>query len=276
MQIKSLLVSAALLAVVGSVQAVETCYGISNGFGTEADNQIYQINTANAGISNMHQVTLAGFTVTSSLALAANPLNGTLYAVVGVTGGRRLITIDPNTGIGTNIGALNRNFSSLAFRADGSLIGVTGDGDPNNPETLYSINTTNATSTIMFALGNGADGETIAMHPSTILYHSSGNGTAEFESINLATQVVTPLGSASGEAFAMGWSTAVGQMFLSDISNDLYTVNLSNGARTLVGSMGSSLPNDNRGLAFVNPVPEPGTVAALGLGALVLLRRRRK
>ena len=40
-----------------------TLYGISNGFGTAEDNQIYQIDPATGTISNAHQVTLAGFTV---------------------------------------------------------------------------------------------------------------------------------------------------------------------------------------------------------------------
>ena len=56
------------------------------------------------------------------------------------------------------------------------------------------------------ALGNGGDGETIAFHTNGLLYHSSGNSTAMFESVDVTTNAVTPLGTASGEMFAMGQS----------------------------------------------------------------------
>ena len=72
-------------------------------------------------------------------------------------------------------------------------------GDGGSPaETLYTVNTSNAALTLQFALGNGADGETIAFHGNGLMYHSSGNASAEFESVNVDTQVVTPIGTAVG------------------------------------------------------------------------------
>jgi hypothetical protein len=226
----------------------ETLYGISNGFGAPADNQIYQINPANGTISNAVQVTLPGFTVLNSLSLAYRPTNGSLYAVIEVSNGRHLVTINPTTGVSTDVGVLSQKISSISFKADGTLIGVSGDGAVI-PETLFSISTTNAALTQLFALGNGGDGETIAFHPNGLLYHSSGNETAVFESVNVDTQTVTPIGTVSEEAFAMGWSNNLRQMFLSDINSSLFTVDLSTGARTLIGNIPS--PQDNRGLAFV-------------------------
>src|SRR5207253_4210308 len=113
---------------------------------------------------------------------------------------------------------------------------------------------------------NGADGETIAFYPNGLLYHSSGNATAIFEAIDVDTQVVTPIGVSSTEAFAMGFSGELVQMFLSDISANLYTVDLSTGARTFVGAMSDQLPasTSNRGLAFVMtvvPTPTPSPTA---------------
>ena len=261
----------ACMAVFAGTAAAGTLYGISNGFGLPANNQIYQIDPATAAISSAVQVTLPGFTVSNSQALAAHPTTGVLYAVIQTsapTTGRRLVTIDPATGVATSIGALATQISTLAFKADGTLLGVSGDGATTNPETLYSVSTTTGALTLQFALGNGLDGETIAMHPSGLLYHSSGNATALFESIDLSTMAVTPLVSPSGECFAMGYSVLLGQMYLSDINSDLFTVNLTNGARTLVGNIPSL--DDNRGLAFVEGTPFTAFCAGDAVGSTCL------
>src|ERR1044071_3349869 len=49
-------------------------YGISNGFATPAANEIYQIDPTTAAVSNNVQVTLAGFTIFKSQALAARQI----------------------------------------------------------------------------------------------------------------------------------------------------------------------------------------------------------
>ena len=138
-------------------------------------------------------------------------------------------------------------------------------GDGGSPaETLYTVNTSNAALTFQFALGNGADGETIAFHGNGLMYHSSGNASAEFESVNVDTQVVTPIGTAVGEMFAMGYNPTNGQLYGSDIASNLFTIDIATGARTLIGFING--PNDNRGLAFVSgacpsPTPTPTATA---------------
>jgi hypothetical protein len=244
-------------ALAGQASAQTTVYGISRAFSSAADNRIYQINAANADLTNMVQVTLAGHTVDRALTLAVNPLDNSLWAVlqttpVGGGSGRRLATINPATGVATLVGDLSDQVSCLAFRSNGTLYGVTGDGAAT-PETLYTINTATAAATLAFPLGNGADGETIAFGSTGLLYHSSGNSTALFESINVDTQVITPLGSASGEMFAMGLHTGLGAMFGTDIDSDLFTINLATGARTFIGTMADQLGlSTNRGFAVVS------------------------
>jgi hypothetical protein len=170
---------------------------------------------------------------------------------------RRLVTVDQFTGVASDIGPLTQAIACLAFRSNGTLYAVSGEQGPN-PETLFTVDTFNAALTLVCALGNGADGETIAFHPNGLLYHSSGNDTAIFESVDVDTCTVTPIGTSAPEAFAMGYSPTLGQMFLSDLNNDLDTVDINTGARTLIGSIPPQGPfANNRGLAFCTAGPRP-------------------
>ncbi len=271
-------IAALVAALIGSTAAqAQILYGLSNGFGTATDNEIYQIDPATGTISNAVQITVAGETLNNSLALVAQPGTGTLFAVLQTAsdGGqnRRLATIDPATGVATTIGNLGNAFSSLAFRANGVLYGVTGDGANVNPSTLFTIDTATAVPTLQFALGNGADGEVIGFHPNGLLYHSSGNTTALFESIDVDTQTVTPIGSSTPEMFAIGYHPGLGQLLGSDLNSALFSIDIATGARTPIGTINGL--NDNRGLAFV-PVPEPTSLALVGLGGAALALRVRK
>lgn len=248
-----------------------TLYGISNGSGIPANNQIYRIDPTSGNISNAVQVTLPGFTVFNSIAMAARPTDGALFAVVQTTasasltpGNRRLVTLNPTTGVATDIGPLTVAISSIAFQANGPLWAVSGDrGSP--PETLFTVNTSNAALTQQFALGNGNDGETIVFHGNGLMYHSSGNGTALFESVNVNTQGVTPIGVGNSEMFAMGYNPANGLLYGSDINGTggtLFTINIATGARTQIGPI--TAPDNNRGLAFVGcPTVKQNTSTAI-------------
>ena len=128
------------------------------------------------------------------------------------------------------------------------MYAVSGDGAAT-PETLFTVNTSTGALTQLFTLGNGEDGEVIAFHQNGLLYHSSGNFAAIFESVNVDTLAVTPIGTAAGEAFAMGYYPPTGQFLLSDIDSDLYSVDIATGARTFIGNIPTA--ERNRGLAFV-------------------------
>jgi hypothetical protein len=115
--------------------------------------------------TNVGLYTLEGFTVLGINGLAKHPSNGTIYAVVRVSGGpRRLATLDPSTGVLTDIGSLGDNFSQITFDSAGTLFGVTGDG-ATVPETLFQINPADATTTADMTLGNGGDGEVVTFVP---------------------------------------------------------------------------------------------------------------
>jgi uncharacterized repeat protein (TIGR01451 family) len=127
--------------------------------------------------------------------LATNPVTGELWGIVSIFGesGRQLITINPLTGEATLIGNTNDFFSGLAFDSAGTLYGVTGEGGAN-PETLFTLSTTDATPTHFLDLGNGGGGETIAFNPDDgLLYHASGSFDQIFETIDLNTKVITDI-----------------------------------------------------------------------------------
>src|SRR5438067_2475607 len=246
-----------------TLPAAEMLYGISNGTGIPENNLIYQIDPATGNLSNLVQVTLAGYTVGRVQSLVARPSDGVLFAVLQTqdpNGPRRLVTINPTTGVCTDIGAFTEQIASLAFRASGTLYAASGTLG-TNPKSLFTINTTTAEETLLFALVNGDGSETIVFHPNGLLYHSAGGtpgaSPAVFESINVDTQTVTPINSASvPECFAMGYSPGTGNLFGSDYNSDLYTVDIATGTRTFVGAMADQLPVSgmiaarNRGLAF--------------------------
>ena len=87
------------------------------------NNQIYQIDPATGNVANAVQVTLPGFTVFNSLSLVARPSDGMFFAVVQTTvnspTSRRLVTIDPTTGVASDIGPLTQAVTCLAFRSNG-------------------------------------------------------------------------------------------------------------------------------------------------------------
>src|SRR5437762_11246820 len=232
-----------------TLPAAETLYGISNGTGIPENNLIYQIDPATGNLSNLVQVTLAGYMVGRVQSLVARPSDGVLFAVVQTqspNGPRRLVTINPTTGVCTDIGASTEQIPSLAFRASGTLYAASGTLGPD-PKSLFTINTTTAQETLLFALVNGDGGETIVFHPNGLLYHAAGGtpgaSPAIFESINVDTQTVTPINSASvPECFAMGYSPSAGMLFGSDYNSDLYTVDITTGSRTFVGAMADQLP----------------------------------
>ena len=153
------------------------------------------------GLTQAIQVEPAAVTITSGLGtvdavlgLTTHPDTNDLYAILRFGSDRRLATINPLTGAATDIGLLSDKFSNIAFSAT-NLYGVTGDGAAV-PETLYTLNTSDASVTFVTTLGNGNDGESLAFNPDDgLMYHWSGSAPNEtyFESINLSTLAVTPI-----------------------------------------------------------------------------------
>ncbi len=241
-----------LVVVVGTLvvadEAIAQLYGSS-----PFQNEFYELDMQTGTAITTTAVTVPSRTITGINSVTIDPTTGTAYAIVKASGvtGRLLITIDVVTAVGSEIGNLGDNFSSLAFRSDGQLFGVTGDG-ASVPETLYLIDKSDATKVLATALGNGADGEVIAYNPNDgLFYHWSGNGTIVFESVQSSSPyTVTGIpitGSASGEIFGAVWDECLGQFLVSNIASNFRTWTTSGVASAGFGAN----PDDIRGMALV-------------------------
>jgi len=151
---------------------------------------------------------------------------------------------------------------SVSFAAvqAAELYGVIGDGgdecqgvpDEACAETLVLIDMTDASSTVVLALGNGADGEEIAYNPDDgLIYHASGyvqilNVDRIMETIDLDTLNVTPVFLSGDEYCEVSALTYAGSgVFIAgDICEGLYSI--TSGVTSSIGGA-----EDPTGLAFI-------------------------
>lgn len=89
---------------------------------TPETNALYELDPSTGTTLSTQTITLTGYIVERGLGITANPTTGILYALLKVKGTsiRKLVTIDPATGIATLIGDANdasgdARFSSIAF-----------------------------------------------------------------------------------------------------------------------------------------------------------------
>lgn len=119
----------------------------------------------------------------------------------------------------------------------GTLYGVTGDnkqgGGGPTAESLFIVNTADATSTPATPLGNGLDGEAIGFNPvDGLIYHGSGNVNQNvdeiFETIDPASgYAITNVPLSGGdyqEALALSYCYANGLFMLTDNGGGFWTV----------------------------------------------------
>jgi len=289
-----LIVLGSFLTLSATNSNAQTLYSCEPPFG--GDNPfLHTINQNTGATLTTTEITLEGYNVRGCNGMAKHPQTGVCYMMLNVTpdeGGpvapRLLATIDQNTGVATAIGGANQTFATLAFTADGTLYGITGDGG-TTPETLFTININNGSTSQVTPLGNGGDGETLAYNPDNgLLYHGSGNCLPGqiFESIHPQTLQINPIPLIGDpdicEQSAMVYG--LGNVFLTGtIDLEYYSIS-TNGVVTFIGDMDHA----SKGLAFdCGIVPTPRvvptlsewglivTAAILGIVGFMVIRRRR-
>jgi hypothetical protein len=235
----------------------------------------------------------AGVTRISGLAF---DLNGTLYGAtqgsfpfppVTPPSASALIQINPATGALINdIGNITAsgvpiNISDLAVQpGTGILFGIRGPNDANNGQgLLYTINKTTGVATLLGDTHSFFD--SIAFGPNGTLYLSAAD--LEFASgnqINIRFETLNPTNAAiltnvaTTEFYgALGVRPSDGVIFAGNgDQGQLFTLNATTGAQTLIGSTGRNFVGD---IDFLS-TPEPGTFILFSLGAIGLCTVRNR
>ncbi len=219
--------------------------------------EFYELDPTDGSTISFQTLTLDGNSVDGCNGLATHPITGQTWIIakVGFQAAtvRTLSTIDTSTGAATSVGVLDDRFAGIAFAPNGDLIGITGDG-ANTPETLFTLDQTDASSTFLLALGAGDDGEAIAIDNECVLHHVSGfsNNNMFYERIDLVTLNVLFSGQQGGYAIielaSLVFNPSTQRLFAGDIDASFYDMT-TNGVGTLLGFSEESM----KGLAFAQP-----------------------
>lgn len=262
-----------ILSVGGYAQTASRTSSVYAGTSPFQDS-MWTFNTTNYNVIKRLGPTTPGHTITGINGLAKDPTTGTNYAIVkqSAVPNRVLSTINAQTGVCSDIGNMGDRFSTIAFNANGTLFGVTGNG-AITPETMFRINKATGTKTLFRPLGTGADGEIIAFCPdNNKFYHWSGNSTVFWERMDTTgTDVIETLtysGYPSGEIFGALYIGG-GKFLVSNISSHFFLWDTS-------GAVGTSLsnnPDDIRGLILetvTSTITPSGPTSICGTGSVTL------
>jgi uncharacterized repeat protein (TIGR01451 family) len=216
-------------------------------------------------------ITYNGVIIQGANGLAIDPTTGTAYTVIktanrangsmrrthkggqgrgGGTPTRGLATLDLNTGVATLIADLGDNFAGITFGCTGQMYGVTGDGATVS-ESVFLIDKTNASTTILATLGDGSDGETIGYNTDNgLLYTRSGRDTnSAFTSIDPVSGVTTAIGGTTlDEAFSMLWDSDNNYFLEANLDSEWISTE-TNGTQAILDPTG--YPGFYKGLAWV-------------------------
>ena len=198
---------------------------------------------------------MPGYGVAGANAVTWNSDDLLYYAIIQdtVTFSRHLATVDPLTGLCSEIGVLPSNMASLTYNSDlGILYGMSGSGG-TSPETLFSIDITTAAVTSLgsYPLGAGF-GEIIAYNfDDQKIYHWTEGAMEKIDPVTfLSTPVAlsgVTMSEPQGAVYLGGGSFSITDFNFVANTFSGYIVSM-----TGVASFPVGLPYQLRGLGFYN------------------------
>jgi hypothetical protein len=183
--------------------------------GLITEGNLYSINPVTAAPTLLGMLTIPKDEVVDLSGMAVDPTSGQIFGIAQLlledVNDRALVIVDPFGLTVTIVGFMGDKYSGLAFRPDGSLLAVSGDGS-QIPESLFTVDKKSGIPTLLLPLGNGDSGESIATIPAqlhgTVTKNTIG-GIATFDDLF----VTAPAAGYSLHATATGLGPADGRPF---------------------------------------------------------------